>query len=480
MSSFSTSSLLALIIVAALICIIVILLLVLTFICLLRRKRNNESTSNLSVAISTIEASKQYEEDTNKNGLLLGKEGSNYIIHSLSNEIVNKMQLNATYYQFNLQNSKEMKSDDRISSVSHPPIAVSLSNYSCGSQPFTICKKEPSDSLQVPSIHIANRSHSDTNISSQAKDLSLDFIHNDDIMHNKLNILQIAPSNIKIIKSLGKGNFGCIYLAQTRNLSATDIGLGQDEDKSKQYEVAVKVLQLNDLQDDSKALFKEVKCMSRLRHENVVQILAACWKDQKFIVLEYMKNGDLNTFLQQYEMVNMGPETYDVTISYHKLTNIALQIASAMKYLASCNFVHRDLATRNCLVGENFLVKIGDFGLSRNLYDSHYYRVRGSAVLPIRWMAPECFLGKFSEKSDVWAYGVTLWEVFTLCKCYPYGDLSDHEIIQRTLSGVFDMQVLERPECCSIEIYEIMKQCFKYSSAERPDFTNLYSQLKLQ
>ena len=147
-----------------------------------------------------------------------------------------------------------------------------------------------------------------------------------------------------------------------------------------------------------------------------------------------------------------------------------------MKYLASHNYVHRDLATRNCLVGPNYLVKISDFGMSRRLYDSHYYRIRGHFALPIRWMAFECFYGKFSQKSDVWAFGIAMWEIFTLAKEQPYNDMSDKEVVEDALKGK-NRQTLARPYMCPLEVYKIMLECWAHNSEQRKTFEQLFQLL---
>ena len=146
------------------------------------------------------------------------------------------------------------------------------------------------------------------------------------------------------------------------------------------------------------------------------------------------------------------------------------------KYLASHNYVHRDLATRNCLVGPNYLVKISNFGMSRSLYESHYYRIRGHASLPVRWMSIECFYGKFSEKSDVWAFGVTMWEIFTLAKEQPYNDMSDKQVVEDALKGK-NRKLSAIPKMCPIKVYKTMLKCWAHNPKQRATFDELFQLL---
>ena len=171
-------------------------------------------------------------------------------------------------------------------------------------------------------------------------------------------LLKVFGSNIREIHELGMGLFGEVILAETVGLSMKDLRLSEsDDDKSKSTLVAVKKLKSDAPNATKEAFEKEVNFMSRLTDRNVIRILGVCYEDTPFIMMEYMEKGDLNQYLQKFKTLSTTDSEPQGQITTRTLVHIATQIASAMKYLASHNFVHRDLATRNCLVGPNYLVK---------------------------------------------------------------------------------------------------------------------------
>ena len=289
--------------------------------------------------------------------------------------------------------------------------------------------------------------------------------------------LKVFGSNIREIHELGIGQFGKVILAETVGLSAKDLRLSEsDDDKSKATLVAVKKLKLDAPSTTKEAFEKEVNFMSRLTDRNIIRILGVCYEDTPFIMMEYMEKGDLNQYLQKFKTLSTTDSELQGQITTSALVHMTTQIASAMKYLASHNFVHRDLATRNCLVGPNYLVKISDFGMSRSLYESHYYRIHGRFALPVRWMAYECFYGKFSQKSDVWAFGVTMWEIFTLANEQPYNDMSDKQVVEDAVKGK-NRKILVKPDMCPLEVYKIMLECWAHNFEQRATFEKLFQLL---
>ena len=289
----------------------------------------------------------------------------------------------------------------------------------------------------------------------------------------KSDVLEVTENQISEIKELGMGQFGRVILAHTIGISLKELKLSTDE-SSISILVAVKRLSEDSDEKDRQAFEKEIKFMARLRHENVVRLLGICLDRNAFIMMEYMENGDLSQYLQKFDFT---PETTSPGyLSVAVLVYMCVQVAAGMRYLASLSFVHRDLAARNCLVGQKYIIKIADFGMSRKLYDRNYYRIQGKAVLPIRWMSSECFYGRFSEKTDVWAFGVTMWEIFNFCRLQPYDEFDDQEVINNAIKGQ-DTVLLEQPHTSPEDIYHIMTKCWHHVPESRPTFENLHGYL---
>ena len=291
--------------------------------------------------------------------------------------------------------------------------------------------------------------------------------------------LTVTWDNVKPLEALGSGQFGAVVLSEVLHLTDEQLGISRDYvNDSSPILVAIKTLKKDPTEENKKAFEKEIKFMSRLNHKNVVRLLGICTKGTPFIMMEYMENGDLNQFLKKhtfaprYEMEAEG----ELTVNQKILVYISLQIAGGMQYLSEHKFIHRDLATRNILVGSEFAVKVADFGMSQNLYSSYYSRIKGHQILPIRWIPFESFKGKFSVKSDIWSYGVTVWEIFTLCKQRPYQGWTDKEVIKDAMKEE-KRALLEQTEHCPDEAYKMMKSCWKHNPDERSNFNDLYSQL---
>jgi hypothetical protein len=304
------------------------------------------------------------------------------------------------------------------------------------------------------------------------------YILNEVSSQPKRQPVAVTNDNIRGVKILGTGFFGKVVLADTVGLSLKDLGLSEtDDDKSISIQVAVKKLKANASKTTQEAFEKEYKFMSRLDHPNVIRMLGLCnTGPAQFIMMEYMERGDLNNYLTKFEMIVGEGAPKEKEIQVGTLIYMCTQIASAMKYLITRNFIHRDLAARNCLIGDDNLIKLADFGMSRSLYESHYYIIRGQAVLPVRWMATECFYGKFSAKTDVWAFGVTMWEIFMLAKERPYSDMEDLEVVDDAIEKE-ERTLLQQPDHCPDDVFQVMMRCWAKDPKERATFDELHSAL---
>lgn len=260
---------------------------------------------------------------------------------------------------------------------------------------------------------------------------------------------EIDPSELTLLEELGSGQFGVVRRGKWRGCR----------------DVAVKMMKEGTMSEDD--FIEEAKLMTKLQHPNLVQLYGVCSKHRPiFIVAEYMKHGSLLQFLRRHEraLCEKGPVL---------LLDVCLQVASGMAYLEMHNYIHRDLAARNCLVGENYVVKVADFGLARYVIDDEYTS-SGGAKFPIKWAPPEV-LGytRFSSKSDVWAYGVLMWEVFT-CGKIPYGRAANAEVVEQVQHG----QRLPRPPACPSDVYQVMRSCWEKKPDARPSFRSVKTQLE--
>ncbi|XP_018316880.1 tyrosine-protein kinase Btk29A isoform X1 [Mycetomoellerius zeteki] len=258
---------------------------------------------------------------------------------------------------------------------------------------------------------------------------------------------EIDPAELHLLEELGSGQFGVVRRGKWRG----------------SIDVAVKMMKEGTMSEDD--FIEEAKVMTKLQHQNLVQLYGVCSKDRPiYIVTEYMRHGSLLNYLRRHETslgANVG-----------LLLDMCIQVCKGMAYLERHNYIHRDLAARNCLVGSENVVKVADFGLARYVLDDQYTS-SGGTKFPIKWAPPEVLnYTRFSSKSDVWAYGVLMWEVFT-CGKMPYGRLKNTEVVERVQRGI----ILERPKACFKEVYEVMRKCWAHSPEVRPSFRVLKEQL---
>ncbi|TVK90660.1 Inactive tyrosine-protein kinase transmembrane receptor ROR1 [Bagarius yarrelli] len=226
---------------------------------------------------------------------------------------------------------------------------------------------------------------------------------------------------------------------------------------------------------------QEASALAELHHPNVVCLLGVVTQEQPVCMLfEFLPLGDLHEFLvmrSPHSDVGCSSDedgTVKSSLDHGDFLHVAMQIAAGMEYLASHFFVHKDLAARNILVGEQLHVKISDLGLSREVYASDYYRVQPKMLLPIRWMPPEAIAyGKFTTDSDIWAFGVVLWEIFSF-GLQPYYGFSNQEVIEM----VRKRQLLPCPDDCPPRVYTLMNECWQEGPARRPRFKDIHSKLR--
>ncbi|XP_065219273.1 fibroblast growth factor receptor homolog 1-like [Planococcus citri] len=266
--------------------------------------------------------------------------------------------------------------------------------------------------------------------------------------------------NLRIMNTLGEGEFGKVVQAEAINISVHGSGITI---------VAVKMLKDNHSDSDMIDLVSEMEVLKLLgNHPNILRLLGCCSQGGPLLVItELAHNGNLKNFLQKHRHQSIKPT--EIT-----LLTYARQIAQGMIHLTAMKCIHRDLAARNVLVTADHTMKIADFGLARNVENSEYYKKTTEGRLPVKWMAPEALLhNKYSIKSDVWSYGVLLWEIVTFGE-NPYPSI-------KSFAGVIQVIIqnrrLEKPLNTSADVYNLMLDCWKYEPKQRPNFSTIVERI---
>ncbi|XP_062268195.1 muscle, skeletal receptor tyrosine-protein kinase [Platichthys flesus] len=295
------------------------------------------------------------------------------------------------------------------------------------------------------------------------------------LLNSKLLALEYPRNNIQYVRDIGEGAFGRVFQARAPALRPMETFTM----------VAVKMLKEEASPDMQNDFQREAALMAQFDHPNIVRLLGVCAVGKPMcLMFEYMAHGDLNEFLRRRSPTqsvhtlscaslsgrSFSTESDAGPLAGCELLSISKQIAAGMAYLSERKFVHRDLATRNCLVREEMVVKIADFGLSRNIYSADYYKANENDAIPIRWMPPESiFYNRYTTESDVWAYGVVLWEIFSH-GMQPYFGMGHEEVIYYVRDG----HILSCPENCPLELYNLMRLCWSSQSSDRPSFCSIH------
>ncbi|XP_073423983.1 tyrosine-protein kinase ITK/TSK [Dendrobates tinctorius] len=256
---------------------------------------------------------------------------------------------------------------------------------------------------------------------------------------------EIDPTHLTFVQEIGSGQFGVVKLASWQGTR----------------KVAVKMIREGMMSEED--FVEEAQVLMKISHPKLVQLLGVSTQQVPIVlVFEFMEHGSLNDFLRR----NRG------TLTRSTALGMCQDVCEGMEYLEASNFIHRDLAARNCLVGESFVVKVSDFGMTRFVLDDQYTSSSGTKF-PVKWSAPEVFrYGRYSSKSDVWSYGVLVWEVFSEGKT-PFEHLSNADAVEEISNGLR----LFKPKMASEKFYQFMNSCWQENPEHRPSFCHLMKEI---
>ncbi|KAM6956321.1 tyrosine-protein kinase Mer [Aplochiton taeniatus] len=285
-----------------------------------------------------------------------------------------------------------------------------------------------------------------------------------DELQAKLQDVMIMQNLLSIGKILGEGEFGSVVEGHLKQLDGTS------------EKVAVKTMKLDNFsQREIEEFLNEAACMKDFNHPNVIRLLGVCLEvgaghfPKPMVILPFMRYGDLHSFLLRSRLGDSP-----LFLPTQTLLKFMIDIALGMEYLSGRNFLHRDLAARNCMLRDDMTVCVADFGLSKKIYSGDYYRQGRISKMPVKWIAVESLADRvFTVKSDVWAFGVTMWEISTRGMT-PYPGIQNHEIYDYLLDG----HRLKQPVDCLDDLYEIMYSCWRADTLDRPFFPQVREMLE--
>ncbi|XP_068831204.1 fibroblast growth factor receptor 3 isoform X6 [Capricornis sumatraensis] len=283
---------------------------------------------------------------------------------------------------------------------------------------------------------------------------------------------ELSRARLTLGKPLGEGCFGQVVMAEA---------IGIDKDRAaKPVTVAVKMLKDDATDKDLSDLVSEMEMMKMIgKHKNIINLLGACTQGGPlYVLVEYAAKGNLREYLRarrppgtdySFDTCRLPEEQ----LTFKDLVSCAYQVARGMEYLASQKCIHRDLAARNVLVTEDNVMKIADFGLARDVHNLDYYKKTTNGRLPVKWMAPEALFDRvYTHQSDVWSFGVLLWEIFTLGGS-PYPGIPVEELFKLLKEG----HRMDKPANCTHDLYMIMRECWHAAPSQRPTFKQLVEDL---
>uniref|UniRef100_A0A673JP54 receptor protein-tyrosine kinase n=1 Tax=Sinocyclocheilus rhinocerous TaxID=307959 RepID=A0A673JP54_9TELE len=289
---------------------------------------------------------------------------------------------------------------------------------------------------------------------------------------------EFPRKNLVLGKTLGEGEFGKVVKATAFRLKG----------KAGYTTVAVKMLKENASHSELRDLLSEFTLLKQVNHPHVIKMYGACSQDGPlYLIVEYAKYGSLRNFLRESRKVGpsyMGNDANrnssylenpdERALTMGDLISFAWQISRGMQYLAEMKLVHRDLAARNVLVAEGRKMKISDFGLSRDVYEEDSYVKRSKGRIPVKWMAIESLFDHiYTTQSDVWSFGVLLWEIVTLGG-NPYPGIAPERLFNLLKTGYR----MEKPENCTDEMYNMMLRCWKQEPDKRSTFSDISKELE--